>query len=106
MLVIKQFHTPQGMIERALTAQECIEFGELPARPFYAVVSAYNPDAEKPLEVTMTWLDYVFTFNCSVTQYLRDQLEKNKVVVGDVVIVLFVDHEYSKPLASLEVFTT
>jgi hypothetical protein len=106
MPIYKQYHTPSGIINQELTVQEVLEHFELPIYPFYATITAMNVGAKKPLEVTRNWKGYTFTFNCYVTQDLRDQYVAGNVTIGDIVVVVFVDGDYQQALATQKIFKT
>ena len=82
---------------------------EVPAFPtstHWATVKAFNPGALKPLTVERTWSGYDYTFDCYVSTELVDLYLAGKLVVGDYVLVDFVEHDTDKCLGTLKVYKT
>lgn len=89
------------------------EYSENPVQPappdptrkiHYAQVSKLNPDATKPLEVTREWMGEKVSVDCYVTQDLVDAYQADNLVVGDYVLVVFVDNDTDKPCATQKVY--
>lgn len=79
---------------------------ELVAVAHWAKISAFNAGAEKPLTVIRNYQGQDFTVNCYVTQSLVNDYQAGKLVIGDFVIVEFVDGDLDKPIAIAKVYKT
>ena len=111
--MIRVVHTPQGSQEidsATVSDQELAALGltrekifPLEAVRHWAVVNAFSPSAEKPLQVKRNYCGAEYTVNCYVSQDLVDLYPAN-LQVGDLVIVDFIDGEMDKPFASQKVY--
>ena len=106
MTIIKQFHTPQGIEERELTAEEVMAFGEFPFCDHYGIITTIDTSAMRPIHAVVTYRDVDFDFDCFVTQDLVDQYIGGKIAIGDYVIVCFMENGADKPLASQKIYKT
>jgi len=99
MPITKQFHTPKGVIERALTAQEVLEYRVLPTVPYLATVTAIDWAKEKCLKVEVNWMGYSLAFECIATNFYG----RGQVRVGETVLIIFMENDYNKAIV-LNVF--
>ena len=60
----------------------------------------------KPARVTRTYNNREYTFNCYVTQSMRDDYLAGKIAIGDYVLVAFADDDISKPIVIGKVYKT
>ena len=72
--------------------------------PHWAVVNSIDTEAVKPLQVTRSWHGYTVQFRCYVTQDIVDVYLAGKLAVGDYVLVVFVDRDKDKPLATQKIY--
>jgi len=66
---------------------------------FFATIESINPENEKPLRVKRTFQGSEYHINCYITFTIKQGLTAGKIVVGDKVLIGFVDADISKPLA-------
>jgi hypothetical protein len=76
------------------------------AETHWAKVSAFDPEAEKPLEVKRAWHGKEVSVDCYVTQSIKDAYLAETLVIGDFVLIVFVDGDIEKPLAVEEIVQT
>lgn len=72
--------------------------------PFHGRVVGGDPAAVKPLHVERDIEGQTRDYWCYVTEDVRDLYAAGRLSVGDVVIVIFVDHDLDKPLATQKVY--
>ena len=73
---------------------------------YWAQVDGIDPSKQKPLQVTRHWRGHTVQFRCYVTQDLVDAWQAGKLSVGDYVLVVFVDQDRGKPLATQKIAET
>jgi len=77
---------------------------DVTASPHWAVVDAFNPGQEKPLNATRNWHGHQITLDCYVTQVVVDDFLASNLDVGDFVLVDFVDGDLDKPVAVTKIY--
>lgn len=77
---------------------------EIPELPTYAQVEDFNTAIEKPLKVKRTFAGTVHHVWCYVTEDIKNLYLAGNLVVGDVVIVNFVDRDLNKPIVLQKVY--
>jgi len=95
---IEDFNLAHGLIWRNHEA-ELIAGGfmeapippEPPLSTHLAKVVAINPSAVKPATVTRTWEGKEYTYDCFVSESVKDQWQAGDIAVGDFVLVHFGD---------------
>ena len=98
-MIRMQFHTPQGIIDRELTAQEVLDYGMFPLSEYAGQVTAFDPKAARPVTVSIVWQGYAFSFPCFVTLDLLDAHVGGKLKVGDWILVYFLEGDAKRPIA-------
>lgn len=79
---------------------------ELPLCEHAAVITDIDPTRVRPLYATITYEGQDFPQQCFVSQDLVDAYLAGNLVVGDYVIVQFLENVPDKPFASQKVFKT
>ncbi|GAH70447.1 unnamed protein product [marine sediment metagenome] len=64
--------------------------------PFFARVDEIL--SHKEVKVKRTYLGNEIDINCHVTQTVKDEFLGGKIVVGDIVIIQFIEADLSKPV--------
>lgn len=67
------------------------------------IVADFQPGQVKPLGVTLTYHGKDYTFYCFVTQDIVDAFLSGNLVIGDYVIVDFIEYDHTRPIASQKV---
>lgn len=70
----------------------------------YAIVEDFNASAEKPLKVKRTLAGTDYQIWCYVSESVKNDYIAGTLQIGDVVIVIFVDKDITKPLAQQKVY--
>jgi len=73
---------------------------------YWARVDGIDPSQEKPIQVTRHWRGHTVQFRCYVTQDPVDAYQARKLSIGDYVLVVFVDQDRDKPLATQRIAKT
>jgi hypothetical protein len=69
-----------------------------------AKVIGFTPGTRRPLQVTYTHKKKDHTFNCYVTEQIKSLYLANNLSVGDIVLLSFVDGNYSGIIAVDKVY--
>ena len=74
-----------------------------PVEPPYSThigqITDIDPSKVKPATIKRMWEGQEFTYNCLVTQDIRDQYAEGKINIGDYVLVHFFDDDMEKPIS-------
>ena len=73
---------------------------------YWAQVDSIDPSRRKPIQVTRHWRGHTVQFRCYVTQDLVDAYRAGNLSVGDYVLVVFVDQDKGRPLATQKIART
>lgn len=71
---------------------------------YWAQVAGFDAQATKPLQVTRVWQGDTITLWTYVTEQVKDAYLAGNLATGDFVLVVFVDSERDKPIATQKVF--
>lgn len=77
-----------------------------PPSTHLAVVDSIDPQAVKPATVTRTWAGKEYTYDCFVTEGVKDQWQQGDIHVGDFVLVHFLEDDTGKAIVIAKVFKT
>jgi len=77
-----------------------------PVSSFWAVLDSVNVAAVKPATVTRSWGGTNYTFDCYISQTVRDKWQAGTLVIGDYVLVECVDWDPDKMGVIDKVFKT
>ncbi len=77
-----------------------------PLSTHWAIVDSINLGSEKPARVRRTWEGTEYTVNCYVTESVKDQYQVGDVMVGDYVLVEFLDDDPNRATVFAKVFKT
>ena len=69
-----------------------------------ARVAGFTPSARRPLQVVYTHKKEEHTFSCFVTEQIKSLYIADKLSVGDIVLLSFVDGNYSGIIAVDKVY--
>lgn len=72
----------------------------------WAVIDSINLGSEKPVRVKRTWEGMEYTVNCYATESVKDQYQAGNIVVGDYVMVEFLDDDPDRAVVFAKVFKT
>lgn len=75
-----------------------------PMYTYWAKVKAFDTGAEKPMTVERTIDDTTYTVDVYVTERVKDLYQDGTLVVGDFVLIVFVDGQYSKRIATQKIY--
>lgn len=71
-----------------------------------ARLSDINPDKVRPATAVRTWEDRDYTYDCFVTQTIKDQWIAGDIVIGDIVLVEFLEDTSDRAIVVHKVFKT
>jgi len=71
-----------------------------------ARLTGINPDKVKPATVVRTWEDKDYTYDCFVTQTIKDQWVAGNIAIGDIVLVEFLEDVADRAIVIHKVFKT
>lgn len=77
-----------------------------PVSSFWAVLEAINIAAVKPATIRRTWAGTDYTFDCYVSQYVKDEYQAGNIVIGDYVLVEVLDWDPDRMGVIAKVFKT
>lgn len=86
--------------------EEPVQPNSDPEIAHWAQVTGFNVAALKPLSVERNYKGELYTFDCYVTETVKDQYQAGDIVIDDFVLVVFVDDRKDQPLAISKIFKT
>lgn len=72
----------------------------------WARIESLDPARTRPVVVTRTWGEYEYTFDCFVTEGVKDQFLSGDILVGDFVLVEFLDNRADRAIVFAKVLKT
>lgn len=110
---IEDFTLQHGQIwknhEAELIANGYMEPPPEPTPPLcthWARIAEINLETEKPVRVKRTWNGKEYQVNCYVTENIKDQYLAGDIVVGDFVLVQFLEDSADRAVVFAKVFKT
>lgn len=92
--------------EASVNPVQPVETVELSLCQHLARVSAFSVGVERPLKVVVSYRGVDFPLDCYVSQDLVDAYGAGQLVVGDFVVIDFLEGHEDKPLAAQKIFKT
>lgn len=77
-----------------------------PLSTHWAIVDSVNLGQEKPVRVKRTWDNKEYTVDCYVSEGIKDQYLAGDIVVGDYVLVEFLEDRPDRAIVFAKVFKT
>jgi len=77
-----------------------------PLSTHWAVIESINVGNEKPALVRRTWEGREYSVNCYVTENIKDQYQAGDIVVGDFVLVEFLEDSADRAVVFSKVYRT
>lgn len=77
-----------------------------PLSTHWAIIDSFNTGQEKPVQVKRTWEGVEYTVNCYATEAVKNQYLTGDIVVGDYVMVEFLDDDVNRAVVFAKVFKT
>lgn len=74
--------------------------------PTYGTIVGGDVRRNNPLHVQRTYNGVTYDFWCYVTQDIKDAYDGGVLRIGDKVIIVFIDGDPNKPLATQKVYKT
>jgi len=74
-----------------------------PKATYWARIAAFSPSADQPLRIRRTYRGHTYDAWAYVTQDIVDAYQAGNLSIGDYVLVLFVDHDPNKLIATQKV---
>ncbi len=77
-----------------------------PVSSFWAVLDSVNVAAVKPATVTRSWGGTNYTFDCYISEHVKDEWVAGHIVIGDYVLVEVLDWDPDKMGVVAKVYKT
>jgi len=109
-LTKEEFDFQHGKIwsdmEAELIAEGYLTSPSPPLSTHLARLDAINPQAIKPATVTRTWKGKDYIYDCFVTENIKDQWLAGDIVIGDLVLIEYIESDTDKAIVIHKVFKT
>lgn len=109
-LTKEEFDTQHAQIwanmEAELIAAGCLPPPTPPLCTHWAVIDSFQPTEEKPMRVKRVWNGREYLVDCYVTETIKDQYLAGDIVVGDFVLVEFLDDNPDRAVVFAKVLKT
>lgn len=78
---------------------------EPPLSTHLAILTGIYPQRDKPATVARTWNGEEYTYDCYITENIKDQYQQGDIAIDDTVLVEFLEGERLSPIVIAKVIS-